>query len=73
MQIPGLSNPLERLLGDRDPARPPQVGYGVLPQVTVEGGAGYAQQIADLFDRVDGPPSRLSRKYFEDFSLRPAS
>src|SRR3712207_6052195 len=68
VQVPGLPDPLERLLGDRDPARPPQVGYGVLPQVTVEGGAGYAQQIADLFDRVDGPPPTYHANILKIFS-----
>jgi hypothetical protein len=44
------------------------VGYGILPQVAVEGWARDAQQIADFIDGVNGSPPNLSCEYFRTFS-----
>ena len=55
MEIPGIPDAVEGVLGDRYPARFPKVRDRVFPQVTVEGRAWYAQQITDLIDCVDSP------------------
>src|SRR3712207_6314702 len=71
VEIPGLPDAVEGVLGDGDPASLPQVRDGIFPQVAVQGRTRDAEQTTDLVDRVDSPSSLITRIFCDFFS--PAS